>query len=109
MKFAKKYFTNEEPIEFLSKCHEKNSEVIKKVLKNNSYLLKKYHISQKHQIKELRENGIRISASGISRYKHGVYKTCSLTYLQIFSQYWFIPLFELMHEDYKLSEELKSE
>jgi hypothetical protein len=107
MKFSKNYFKEKEPIPFLLKCNEANSRWIKQVLKNNRYLLKKYRIKQKTQIEQLRDQGVKITASGMSRFRKGHYKTCSLTYLQIFAEFWFISLPELMMIDYQVSDELR--
>ncbi len=94
-------FQEKKPIDYLIKCNERNSIVIQQVLKNNTYLLKKNKLTQGSQILRLKEQGVKISASGISRYKKGIYKTCALTYLQIFAQFWSRDLKEMMSEDFE--------
>jgi hypothetical protein len=101
MKIANLYFKDPKPIEYLLKCNDLNEQFIKQVLKNNSFLLRKNNQFQTEQIKRLRDQGIRVSASGISKYKNGVYKTCSLAYLQIFAMYWKVKLPEMMGKDFE--------
>ncbi len=79
----------------------KNSTIIKQVLANNSYLLKKHNLTQKYQIEQLRIQGIKISRSGISRYRRGIYKTCALTYLHIFAEFWSVPLTTMILCDFE--------
>lgn len=101
MKIAKNYFTQKEPITYLHQCYERNSSLIRQVLKNNTFLLKQHNISQRLQIATLREQGIKISAFGIGNFKKGIYQTCSLSYLQIFSLFWNIDLVELIVKDFE--------
>ena len=101
MKISNLYFKDVQPIEYLNNCKDRNGRLIKQVLKNNSYLLKKNNTPQCLQIQRLRSQGVRISASGIRKYKMGLYKTCALSYLQIFALYWRIDLPELMSRDFE--------
>lgn len=87
MKFSN-YHYSEPKTDFLDRCRNSNHEFIKKILDYNTLLLKKQGISQAQQLRWFRDNGIVISASGISRYKRGKYNTCSITYLQYFASYW---------------------
>ena len=96
MKNSKAYNEKHIPNQFLNKVKDKNSEIIKQVLANNSYLLKKNNLTQKFQIEQLRIQGIKISRSGISRYRRGIYKTCALTYLHIFAEFWSVHLTTMM-------------
>ena len=100
MKISKKYFNEVAPNKYLQKCKQQNSILIKQVLRNNSFLLKKNNLTLKFQIQKLRGEGVKISPSGISRYKRGVYKTCALTYLQIFAEFWSVSLLEMMSYDF---------
>jgi len=101
MKISKLYLSEAKPIQYLEMCKERNSVLIKQVLKNNSYLLKKNKITQSLQIERLRAEGIRVSAPGIGRYKKGVFKSCALSYLQIFALYWKIELSEMISKDFE--------
>lgn len=101
MKISKLYYKEKKPIEYLLRCNERNSVLIKRVLANNSCLLKRNNISQKEQIERLRAKGVIISASGISRYKNGVFNACALTYLQIFAEFWNLELVEMITKDFE--------
>jgi hypothetical protein len=101
MKIARLYFKDPKPIEYLLKCNDLNERYIQQVLRNNSFLLRKNKQHQCDQIKKLKAQGVRISASGISKFKNGVYKTCSIAYLQIFAMYWKKELPEMMSVDFE--------
>jgi hypothetical protein len=104
MKIAEQYFQEKKPIDYLVRCGERNSPMIKQVLYNNSYLLKKNNISQNAQVKRLKMQGVKISAEGIKKYLSGVYKTCALSYLQIFALYWSISLIDMMCRDFEMED-----
>ncbi len=106
MTFINRIQKSTTPIQFFSECEEKNMIAIKQVMKNNRFFLKRIGATQKSQVEWFRKKGIIISEAGISRYTHGRYRKCSLSYLQFFALYWQIELSQLISRDFEMEDYL---
>jgi hypothetical protein len=98
----------EKEIDFLEYCKKLNAVQIQRVFRNNKYLLRKYNFTQQYQIDDMRRRGIVICRSGINRYSRGVYRTCALSFLQLFAAWWSVPLDEMMSKDLQASDDMLS-
>jgi hypothetical protein len=99
MSFKSQIRKTNEPLDLFKQVEEKNAVAIKRLFRNNRFLLKLTGQTQKSQVEWFRKHGIIISEAGISRYANGHYKRCSLSYLQFFALYHHIDLSELMIRD----------
>jgi hypothetical protein len=99
MSFHNRIRKSKEPIKFFNQCQEQNVVAIKRLMKNNKWLLSLTGKTQKSQVEWFRKRGVTISESGISRYAKGKTKSCSLTYLQFFAMYHGLDVVELMRND----------
>ncbi len=83
-----------------------NSKQTRQVLRNNSYLLRKKGIKVKDQFKYFKSQGIKLTYDYYKSLMSGRRKTPALTVLNFFSNYWDLPLYKMISENFEIQDKL---
>lgn len=77
---------------------ESNRRIIQRIMRNNAFLLKGAGISVNEQIRQIakRTDGFKLNSTRMSLLKAGRDKKIDITILSILSDYWNLPLEDLM-------------
>jgi hypothetical protein len=78
----------------------RNKSTIMLFFKNNAYLLKQVKKTLAQQLKEIEATGIILKRSYVQKLRYGEKINCPITYLNFFSEYWNLPLSEMIKTDF---------
>jgi hypothetical protein len=78
----------------------RNKYAIMLFFKNNAYLLKLVKKTLAQQLKEIEATGVILKRSYVQKLRYGEKINCPITYLNFFSEYWNLPLSEMIKTDF---------
>lgn len=92
--------------DFCIKTLQSNKTLITQVMNNNLYLLKQRKISQEQQIRDFTKLGLRVRIDYAKKLRFGQRVTCNISFLNFFANYWNLPLWKMMAEDFETLDKL---